>query len=210
MPRWLWGAAALLVAGAIFAGLLVRTRSNVALITTPVTQTTLVASVTASGTVNPQNLISVGTQVSGTIASIDVDYNSKVTRGEVLARLDPSMFDAQLEQAEAALAQARSQVTQAAASANGAASGITVASANAAAESAAIASAKTNVAKTEAALVLAQKTQARTAHPSHKATSLRARLIPIARTLRRTRATLPLRKPPLRKRRLKASQATPR
>ena len=159
LPRWFWGAAALLVAGAIFAGLLLRTRSNVSLITTPVTQTTLVASVTASGTVNPQNLISVGTQVSGTIASIDVDYNSKVTRGEVLARLDPSTFDAQLEQAEAALAQARSQVTQAAASANGAASGITVASANAAAESAAIASAKTNVAKTEAALVLAQKTR---------------------------------------------------
>ncbi len=161
LPRWLWGAAALLVAGAILAGLLLRTRSNVALITTPVTQTTLVASVTASGTVNPQNLISVGTQVSGTIASINVDYNSKVTRGEVLARLDPSMFDAQLEQAEAALAQARSQVAQAAASASGAASGITVASANAAAESAAIASAKTNVAKTEAASVLAQKTQAR-------------------------------------------------
>lgn len=131
LPRWFWGAAALLVAGAILAGLLLRTRSNVSLITTPVTQTTLVASVTASGTVNPQNLISVGTQVSGTIASIDVDYNSKVTRGEVLTRLDPSTFDAQLEQAEAALAQARSQVTQAAASANGAASGITVASANA-------------------------------------------------------------------------------
>ena len=78
-----------------------------------------------------------------------------------MARLDPSTFDAQLEQAEAALAQARSQVTQAAASANGAASGITVASANAAAESAAIASAKANVTKTGAALVLAQKTEGR-------------------------------------------------
>ncbi len=162
-PRWFWAAAALLIAGGILAGLLLRTRSNVVLSTTPVTQTTLVASVTASGTVNPQNLISVGTQVSGTIASIAVDYNSKVKRGEVLARLDPSTFEAQLEQAQAALAQARAQVTQAAASANGAASGITVASANAAAESAAVASAKTNVSKTQAALVLAQKTESRDA-----------------------------------------------
>ncbi len=88
------------------------------------------ASVTASGTVNPQNLISVGTQVSGTIASIAVDYNSKVKRGQVLARLDPSTFRAQLDQANAAVAQARAQVAQAAASANGAASGIGAASAD--------------------------------------------------------------------------------
>ena len=70
------------------------------------TQQTLVASVTASGIVNPQNLISVGTQASGTIASIDVDFNSKVRKGQVLARLDPSTFEAQLAQAQQ-LAQSR-------------------------------------------------------------------------------------------------------
>ena len=85
----------LLVAAGILAWILLRSRANVALITTPVTQTTLVASVTASGTVNPQNLISVGTQVSGTIASIDVDYNSKVKQGRfslasIRARFKPS------------------------------------------------------------------------------------------------------------------------
>jgi HlyD family secretion protein len=161
IPRWCWPAAALLLAGAILIWFLVRSSASVAMITAPVTQTTLVASVTASGTVNPQNLISVGTQVSGTIASIDVDYNSKVKRGEVLARLDPSTLQAQLEQGDAALSQARAQVAQAAATANGAESGVSVASANAAAESAAIAAAKANVTKTQAALVLAQKTASR-------------------------------------------------
>lgn len=136
-------------------------RSAQPLETAPVTQQTLVASVTASGTVNPQNLISVGTQVSGTIASIDVDFNSKVRKGQVLARLDPSTFSAQLAQARAALAQAQAQVAQSAASANSAVSVIGVANANTAAAEAAIGSAKANVAKTQAALDLAKKTEAR-------------------------------------------------
>jgi HlyD family secretion protein len=161
IPRWFRFVAALLLGGGILALILAHSHASAALTTAPVTQTTLVASVTASGTVNPQNLISVGTQVSGTIASIDVDYNSKVKKGEVLARLDPSTLQAQLDQAEAAVAQAGAQVSQAAAGANGASAGASVASANAAAEAAAIASAKANVSKTQAALTLAQKTESR-------------------------------------------------
>jgi len=161
IPLWSRFAAALLFGGGILAWVLLRSHASDALTTTPVTETTLVASVTASGTVNPQNLISVGTQVSGTIASIAVDYNSKVRRGEVLARLDPSTLQAQLSQAQAALAQAQAQVSQAAAGAEGASAGVSVAGANAAAEAAAVASAKANVSKTQAALVLAQKTESR-------------------------------------------------
>jgi HlyD family secretion protein len=162
LPRWLLPAA-LLPAGAIIAWALLHSRSSLQLITAPVTQQTLIASVTASGTVNPQNLVSVGTQASGTIASIYVDYNSKVKQGQVLARLDPSTFQAQLDQAEAALAQARAQVSQAASTANSAASGVGVASANSAAELAAVASAKANITKTQAALTLAEKTESRDA-----------------------------------------------
>jgi HlyD family secretion protein len=163
LPRWLLPAALALFAAGLIVWLIARSRSSVALVTTPVTQTTLVASVTASGTVNPQNLISVGTQESGTIASIDVDYNSTVKQGQVLARLDPSTLEAQLQQAQAALAQARAQTAEAAASASGASSGISVASANATAESDAVASAKANVTKAQAALVLAQTTESRDA-----------------------------------------------
>jgi HlyD family secretion protein len=163
IPRRLWPIAALLLAAALIAWLVVRSRASDDLMTAPVTQATVVASVTASGTVNPQNLISVGTQVSGTIASIPVDYNSKVKRGQVLARLDPSTLQAQLEQAQATLAQASAQVGQAAAGVTGAQAGITAASANAAAQQAAVASAEANVGKTQAALTLARKTAARDA-----------------------------------------------
>ena len=161
LPGWVWAASALLLVLALVAGLALRARSAPPPQTVAVTQQTLVASVTASGTVNPRNLISVGTQVSGTIASIDVDFNSKVKKGQVLARLDPSTFAAQLAQARAALAQAQAQVAQSSASASSANSLIGVASANASAASAAIESAKANVAKTQAALELARKTEGR-------------------------------------------------
>jgi HlyD family secretion protein len=162
LPRLLWLGAGLLLA-ALLTWALLHARAGNQLITAPVVTQTLVQSVTASGTVNPQNLVSVGTQVSGTIASIYVDYNSKVRHGQVLARLDPSTLEAQLEQARAALAQAQAQVAQAAATASGASSGVSVASATDAADAAAVASAKANVGKTQAALVLAQKTQGRDA-----------------------------------------------
>jgi HlyD family secretion protein len=162
LPRWLVPSVALLLAALILWAAL-RSRAGDQMITAPVVAQTLVQSVTASGTVNPQNLVSVGTQVSGTIASISVDFNSKVKRGEVLARLDPSTLQAQLDQAEAALAQAQAQVSQASANASSATSGVAVASATGAAEAAAVSAAKANVGKTQAALNLAQKSETRDA-----------------------------------------------
>ena len=160
-PRWL--AATIALAMAIAIGLAavagVRARSGVEYVTAPVVQQTLVQNVTASGTVNPQNNISVGTQVSGTISSIYVDYNSKVKRGQVLARLDPSTFAAQLDQATGSLAQAQAQAAQAQANADAAASGVSVAAANSEAGRAAVAAAQAGVGKAQAMLALAQKTQ---------------------------------------------------
>jgi HlyD family secretion protein len=146
------------IAGAFAAA---KARASASYVTAPVTQQTLVQTVTASGTVNPQNDISVGTQVSGTIASIAVDYNSKVRKGQVLARLDPRTFDAQLNQARAALAQAQAQYAEAAANAGGAASGTAVAAANARAAQAAVVAAAANANKAQAALTLANTTLTR-------------------------------------------------
>jgi HlyD family secretion protein len=50
--------------------------------------------------------VQVGSQVSGIIQSLPVDFNSIVHAGEIVVRLDPSLFDAALQQARAALAQA--------------------------------------------------------------------------------------------------------
>lgn len=58
---------------------------------------------TANGTLNPVVLVNVGTQVSGTVLKIHADFNSPVTEGQVLAELDPSLFNAQVKQSEANL-----------------------------------------------------------------------------------------------------------
>ena len=140
-----------------------RARPAVAYSTAHVAVATLTQSVTASGTINPQNSISVGTQVSGTIASIDVDFNSKVTKGEVLARIDPSTFQAQLDQAQASLAQAQAQAVAAGSTAVGGQSSVAIASANNAAQVAAVAAAQANITKAQSALVLAQLQEKRDA-----------------------------------------------
>src|SRR5579883_1531474 len=90
-----------------------RPHAAVAVVTQPITQGTLASNVTATGTVNPQDSVNVGTQVSGTISQLDVDYNSKVKKGQVLARLDPTSVDATLSQDEANLAQSQAQAGQA-------------------------------------------------------------------------------------------------
>jgi HlyD family secretion protein len=144
LPRWALAALALIVIVGLVAGTIaVRTRSAVQVVTTPVVQQTLSQSVTASGTVNPQNSISVGTQVSGTISQLNVDYNSKVTKGEVLARIDPSTIAAQVAQAQANLAQAQAQASEA--------------GANTSAQAAGANAAQTAIPKAQAALTLAQE-----------------------------------------------------
>jgi HlyD family secretion protein len=57
--------------------------------------------VSANGTINPVTLVSVGTQVSGTVRKLYVDYNSKVQKGQILLELDDALLAAQLKQSEA-------------------------------------------------------------------------------------------------------------
>lgn len=67
----------------------------------------LTQTVSANGTLNPVILVNVGTQVSGTVKKLYVDYNDRVKAGQVLAELDPSLFNAQVGQSRANLANAR-------------------------------------------------------------------------------------------------------
>ena len=57
--------------------------------------------VSANGTINPVTLVSVGTQVSGTVKKLYVDFNSKVQKGQILLKLDDALLAAQLKQSEA-------------------------------------------------------------------------------------------------------------
>ncbi len=72
---------------------------------------TIEITVTATGTVEPVKQVEVGTQVSGVIKNIYVDYNSKVKKGQLLAVLDKTPLLAQLASTKAALASAQSQLT---------------------------------------------------------------------------------------------------
>ena len=66
--------------------------------------------VTATGTINPVALINVGSQVSGTVAELHADFNDRVKKGQVLLKLEPTIFNAQVAQAEANIASARASL----------------------------------------------------------------------------------------------------
>ncbi len=74
-----------------------------ALKTVKVERGDLVQIVSATGTVNPVAMVLVGTQVSGTIKHLYVDFNSPVKEGQVIAQIDPALFESQVEQARANL-----------------------------------------------------------------------------------------------------------
>jgi HlyD family secretion protein len=80
--------------------------------TVEVTRGRLVQAVSAAGTLEAVTTVNVGTQVSGTIQTLEADFNDVVRRGQVLARLDPSIFQTQVEQAEANLVRSESEVEQ--------------------------------------------------------------------------------------------------
>lgn len=63
----------------------------------------IIQMVEASGTINPVKTVSIGSQVSGMIKSLYVDFNSKVKQGQLLAEIDPSLFQAQVDQAKGSL-----------------------------------------------------------------------------------------------------------
>jgi HlyD family secretion protein len=70
-------------------------------------------SVSATGTVNPVNQVTVGSQVSGTLDKVYVDFNDHVTAGQLLAKIDPRNYGSALKQAQANLASAQASLSQA-------------------------------------------------------------------------------------------------
>ena len=67
-------------------------------------------SITATGTVQPVDTVSVGAQVSGVVKNVYVDFNSIVKQGQLLAKVDPSIIREQTEQSKANLANAQSNL----------------------------------------------------------------------------------------------------
>jgi HlyD family secretion protein len=76
----------------------------------------IVMTVTATGTVNAVITVQVGTQVSGTIKKLYVDFNSHVKKGQLIAQIDPALFEEQVAQSNANLLSARANLEKAEAS----------------------------------------------------------------------------------------------
>lgn len=81
--------------------------------TAEVTKGDVVATVEATGTLEAVTTVEVGTQVSGTIKTLAADFNSQVRKGEVIARLDPSLFETQVAQEQATVSRLRAEVDRA-------------------------------------------------------------------------------------------------
>lgn len=71
---------------------------------------TIVSAVTATGALTAVVTVQVGTQVSGMVKELDADFNSAVRKGQVVARLDPALFEAQVVQSRANLASSRANL----------------------------------------------------------------------------------------------------
>ena len=81
--------------------------------TEPVRQGRLKVTVSATGTLKPVNQVDVGTEVSGIIREVLVDFNDAVKKGQILARLDASKLEAQKLQSEALLEVAKAEYAKA-------------------------------------------------------------------------------------------------
>jgi HlyD family secretion protein len=118
--RPFWIAALLVLSGiAAWSGLGRRRAPFIEVSTAAVTKGPIVRRISASGTLQAVATVQVGAQVSGTVQSIDADFNTIVHAGQVMAKLDPALFAAALGEAQAAFVQAQAAKAQAEASAEG-------------------------------------------------------------------------------------------
>ena len=102
---WLAVIIGLLVVATVFRQCLQRGAANYQ--TATITRGPITQAVTATGTLNPVVNVQVGSQVSGNIAKLFVDFNSEVKAGQVVAQIDPALFQATVTQAEGDLANAQ-------------------------------------------------------------------------------------------------------
>jgi HlyD family secretion protein len=106
----------LLVSGVLIAGvyyLLVSKKPEITFQTTKVERGNIQLTVTATGTLNPLTSVLVGTQVSGTISKVYVDFNSQVKKGQVIAEIDKTYLAVAVQDANANVEKAQIQLDQA-------------------------------------------------------------------------------------------------
>src|SRR5579864_1642113 len=105
---WLVGIA---IVAALVALYVMKTRTpTIRYINMPVRRGNITASVQATGTINPLTTVPVGSYVSGTVEYIFADFNTRVHNGQVLAQIDPAIYEAQVDTARGNLQNAQSNL----------------------------------------------------------------------------------------------------
>ena len=107
---WLAAGLLLLLAGAGAAWWSTRGAAPVHYVTAPVTRGGVARTVTATGTVNPELTIIVGSYVSGVIQQLSCDYNTRVTAGQICAKIDPRPYQMVVNEDSATLGVAKAQL----------------------------------------------------------------------------------------------------
>jgi HlyD family secretion protein len=111
--RWMTGAVLAIIAIAVLGTLWwLSVPSPIEYATAPVTRGNVITTITASGTVNPVVTVSVGTYVSGTIEALSCDYNTKVHKGQLCAKIDPKPYQVIVDEDQADLTTAKAQLTK--------------------------------------------------------------------------------------------------
>ena len=110
--NWIWILAAVVGLGA-FTAFRLNQKPEEAYFTATVEHGDIRQVIEATGTINPVTLVQVGSQVSGMISKLYVDFNSKVTQGQVIAEIDPKLFQGAVLQAQADLQNAQAALSAA-------------------------------------------------------------------------------------------------
>jgi HlyD family secretion protein len=113
VKKLVFGSAALLLLAAVGIFFYVKRSPELQFRTAKVGKGTILSTVTATGTLNAVVTVQVGTQVSGTIQKLYVDFNSMVKKGQAIAQIDPAIFNAQVQQSRGNYLNARANVSKA-------------------------------------------------------------------------------------------------
>lgn len=103
-------AAVVAIAGGAYAFWTGRTAAEIEMQTAPVERAAIRRVISTTGKIHPLLTVEISSQLSGQIAEVSADFNSRVTKGQVIARIDPRTYEARLREAQAGLAVAKAGV----------------------------------------------------------------------------------------------------
>ena len=114
LKRWIgWGIPVLIVALVLIFRIARNTAETMQFKTEAARSGNLTVAVSATGNLEPTNQVDIGSELSGIIETVEVDFNDRVKAGQILARLDTDKLEARVLQSKAALESARAQLLQA-------------------------------------------------------------------------------------------------